>query len=45
MTTSGAATGEAAPIEKIETFRQGIGTGTLAVASGITPENVYDYAP
>ena len=45
VTTSGVATGEAAEIEKIETFRQGVGTGTLAVASGITPENVHDYAP
>ncbi len=43
--TSGVATGEAAEIEKIETFRQGVGTGALAVASGITPENVHDYAP
>ena len=45
VTTSGVATGEAAEIEKIETFRQGVGAGTLAVASGITPENVHDYAP
>jgi len=45
VTTSGVATGAAAEIGKIQTFRQGVGDSTLAVASGITPENVHGYAP
>ena len=45
VTTSGIATGEPAEIDKIQTFRQGVGTNALAVASGITPENVHGYAP
>ena len=45
VTTSGVATGEAAEIEKIQTFRQGVGDSALAVASGVTPENVHVYAP
>ena len=45
VTTSGIATGEPAEIDKIQTFRQGVGTNALAVASGVTPENVHGYAP
>ena len=45
VTTSGIATGEPAEIEKVQTFRQGVGTSALAVASGVTPENVHNYAP
>ena len=45
VTTSGVATGAAAEIGKIQAFRQGVGDSTLAVASGITPENVHGYAP
>lgn len=44
-TTSGSATGVAADLQKIRSIRAALGTGPLAVASGITPENVLDYAP
>ena len=42
--TSGVATGHAADSGKIATFRQAIGDTPLALASGITPENVAQYA-
>ncbi|MBT9289901.1 BtpA/SgcQ family protein [Prosthecodimorpha staleyi] len=42
--TSGTATGQAADLGKIATFRDAIGDGTLALASGITPENAAAYA-
>lgn len=42
--TSGTATGQAADLGKIATFREAIGDATLAVASGITPENAAAYA-
>jgi predicted TIM-barrel enzyme len=42
--TSGIATGKAADSGKIETFRNAIGNHTLALASGITPENAHQYA-
>jgi len=45
VTTSGIATGHAADISKIETFRQGCGDHPLAIASGVTPENIHLYAP
>ena len=45
VTTSGVATGKAADIEKITTFRRACGDHPLAVASGITPDNISDYAP
>jgi predicted TIM-barrel enzyme len=41
--TSGAATGCAAEIGKIKTFRAAIGDRPLALASGITPGNARDY--
>jgi predicted TIM-barrel enzyme len=41
--TSGIATGHAADLGKIATFRKAIGDGTLMLASGITPENVASY--
>ncbi|XDA97953.1 BtpA/SgcQ family protein [Sulfitobacter sp. LCG007] len=41
--TSGTATGQEADPRKIETFRAAIGDVPLAVASGITPENVRRY--
>lgn len=45
-TTSGTATGIAADIGKIRDLRAEIGQDVpLAIASGITPENVADYAP
>lgn len=45
-TTSGPGTGIAADVTKIQTMRQAIGSlAPLAVASGITPENVHEYMP
>lgn len=41
--TSGVATGHAADLGKIATFRQAIGDETLMLASGITPENAARY--
>jgi uncharacterized protein len=41
--TSGVATGHAADLGKIKTFRKAIGDGTLMLASGITPENAASY--
>jgi predicted TIM-barrel enzyme len=43
VVTSGIATGHVADIDKIKTFRESCGETTLAVASGITPENVEEY--
>lgn len=43
VTTSGSGTGQAAPVEKIRTMKQAIGDFPLAIASGITPENVQEY--
>ena len=43
VTTSGIATGEEADMEKIAAFRLGIGERTLALASGVTPENARRY--
>ena len=45
VTTSGAATGEAADRAKIAAFRRGCGDAPLALASGVTPENAAGYAP
>lgn len=45
ITTSGAGTGKAPDVGKIEAMRSAIGTHPLAIASGITPENVKEYAP
>jgi len=44
VTTSGVATGHAADREKIQTFRSALDTAPLALASGVTPENVTTYA-
>jgi len=43
VTTSGPGTGMAAEPEKIRMMRQALGSTPLAIASGITPENVRDY--
>lgn len=43
VTTSGPGTGRAAEIEKIRRMKLAIGDKPLAIASGITPENVCDY--
>nr|WP_280531184.1 BtpA/SgcQ family protein [Shinella yambaruensis] len=45
VTTSGIATGHAPELDKIETFRRGVGDAALALASGITPENAPAFAP
>ncbi len=44
VTTSGIATGQQAEIGKIRTFRNAIGEVPLALASGVTPENIDQYA-
>lgn len=43
VTTSGVATGHAADTDKIKTFRNACGDKPIALASGITPENVHEY--
>ena len=43
VTTSGQGTGEAPAIAKIRSMKAAIGDAPLAIASGITPENVGDY--
>ena len=44
--TSGAGTGIAADVLKVKTMREGLGPDhALALASGVTPENVKDYLP
>ena len=45
VTTSGAGTGKAAPTEKIASMKEAIGDRPLAIASGVTIENVQDYLP
>ena len=43
VTTSGKGTGYAAAPEKIKRMKKALGNHPLAIASGITPENVTDY--
>lgn len=45
VTTSGPATGSAASPEKIRRMKAALGDQSLAIASGITSENVLDYLP
>jgi predicted TIM-barrel enzyme len=45
VTTSGSGTGKAADIGKIKKMKDALGAYPLAIASGITPENVVDYLP
>jgi predicted TIM-barrel enzyme len=45
VTTSGQGTGEPPALEKIIRMRQALGNFPLAIASGITPENVEAYLP
>lgn len=45
VTTSGPGTGVAADVDKIRTMKEAIGEFPLAVASGITPDNVGEYLP
>jgi predicted TIM-barrel enzyme len=44
VTTSGIATGNAAKLSKVATFRSALPDTPIALASGITPENAADYA-
>lgn len=43
VTTSGRGTGQSAHVDKIQTMKQAIGDFPLAIASGITPENINRY--
>lgn len=45
VTTSGEATGVAARVEKVAAMKEALEDHPLAVASGITPDNVGDYLP
>lgn len=45
VTTSGPGTGHAAEVEKIRQMKEALGGMPLAIASGITPENVGAYLP
>jgi predicted TIM-barrel enzyme len=45
ITTSGVGTGKAADVGKIRKMKEAIGDHPLAIASGITPENVQEYMP
>lgn len=45
VTTSGPGTGQAADLAKIRAMKEALGEAPLAIASGITPENVRDYLP
>ncbi len=45
VTTSGTGTGKAADVAKIQKMKEAIGDHPLAIASGITPENVHEYMP
>lgn len=45
VTTSGDGTGIAADVDKIRIMKEAVGDHPLAIASGITPENISDYLP
>ena len=45
VTTSGPGTGHAADVEKIARMKRALGDTPLAIASGITPDNVAAYLP
>ena len=45
LCTSGPGTGHAAGIEKVKALRAGLGDHAMALASGVTPENVGNYLP
>ncbi len=45
VTTSGSATGQAASPDKLRVMKEAIGDTPLAIASGITPENVEHFLP
>lgn len=43
--TSGPGTGYAADVSKVRALRSGLGDHAMALASGVTPQNVRDYMP
>lgn len=45
VTTSGPATGQPADLDKVRRMREILGDDPLAIASGITPDNVRQYTP
>ena len=45
VTTSGSGTGQAAHVDKTRAMKQALGTFPLALASGLTPDNIEDYLP
>jgi predicted TIM-barrel enzyme len=45
VTTSGPGTAQAAPPERVRAMKQALADAPLALASGVTPENVNDYLP
>jgi uncharacterized protein len=45
VVTSGVATGEAADLDKVKSMREALPDHRLALASGVTPENVTSYLP
>jgi predicted TIM-barrel enzyme len=45
VTTSGPGTGLPANVEKISRMKQALGDFPLAIASGITSENIHKYLP
>jgi predicted TIM-barrel enzyme len=45
VTTSGPGTGLAAHVDKIRIMKEALGDFPLAIASGITPENIAEYLP
>ena len=45
VTTSGRATGASAAVEKVKIMKRVIGDRPLAIASGITAENVEQFLP
>ena len=45
VTTSGSCTGVAASVEKVASMKEAIGDRPLALASGVTLENVVQYLP
>jgi predicted TIM-barrel enzyme len=45
VTTSGPGTGQSAHVDKIRVMKEALGSFPLAIASGITPDNVESYLP
>jgi uncharacterized protein len=45
LCTSGPGTGRPADVEKVKALRAGLGDHAMALASGVTPENVGNYLP